>query len=457
MKRKLSMLLAAIFVISIVLSMAGCGAKTDDNQAASSAAASSTAGTSAEAPKDEPVTLTYMHYYKSDVTDSTGYAFHQQIAKYKAEHSNVTVDEEELGVDTYETKIKTVAAANEMPDMFIVKGSMIDSFIDNQLIGTVSDILEADKAWYDNFVPGAFDEFKRDGKIYAIPFDMTSTSVIFYNKQIFEECGLTSFPATWDELVKAVGVIKAKGYTPIVMGNKGKWLAESCVLSTLADRFTGSDWFFSIRDHKGAKFTDPEFVKSLDAFQQLSKAGAFNTDLNSIDNDQQRSVYYNKKAAMFFEGAWAIGSMANDAPKDVLANTEMVILPSVNGGKGDPAAMSSGSGWGNNMSAQLTGNKKAVASEILKYISNQDFAKITAENNGFPAMQPSADMDKTKISELAQKYLALSEKTIVAPIYDAQLSSPIIEVMSSGLQELLINQITPEDLAKKIQAEYEKP
>lgn len=449
MEKLLKKVFVVILIIILVLS-AGCSGSNTQ---------SSTPPTPASQVKTDngPVALSFMHFYKSEVTDSTGYAFHQQIARFKADHPNVTINEEELSVDTYEIKIKTVAAANELPDLFIIKGSMINSAIENDLMGPVNDLFDADKAWCDNFLPGAFDEFIRNGKIYAIPFDMTSTSLIYYNRDIFAECGIVEFPATWDELVNDCIKIKAKGYIPIAMGNKGKWLSESCVLSTLASRFTGNDWFLSIRDNKGAKFTDPEFVKSLDAFQQLARAGAFNSDLNNIDNDQQKTIYYNKKAAMFFEGGWAIGSVSNDCPKDVLDATELALIPAVSGGKGDSNSMSAGSGWGNNISSRLTGKKRTIAGEVLKYISNKDFARITFENNGFPAMKPSEDTDRGKISALSQKYLDLSAKVKFDPIYDCQLSPSVIEVMCSGLQELLIDKSTPEELARQIEAEYEKP
>jgi raffinose/stachyose/melibiose transport system substrate-binding protein len=50
-----------------------------------------------------------------------------------------------------------------------------------------------------------------------------TNTCIFYNKAIFDAAGITEFPTTWDQLISVQQDLKAKGYTPIVLGNKEKW------------------------------------------------------------------------------------------------------------------------------------------------------------------------------------------------------------------------------------------
>jgi len=47
-------------------------------------------------------------------------------------------------------------------------------------------------------------------------------------------------------------------------------------------------------------------------------------------------------------------------------------------------------------------------------------------------------------------------KVKYVPVYDVQLSAGVIEVMNSGIQDMIVGRITPDNLAKKIQQEYEK-
>ena len=56
---------------------------------------------------------------------------------------------------------------------------------------------------------------------------------------------------------------------------------------------------------------------------------------------------------------------------------------------------------------------------------------------------------------VAAKFDAFAEGRPFIPVYDHQLSSGVIDVMQGGLQELLIGRVTPEELAQRIQTEYE--
>jgi raffinose/stachyose/melibiose transport system substrate-binding protein len=313
-----------------------------------------------------------------------------------------------------------------------------------------------DTAWKDGFIPDAFNDFMVDGKITGAPMQMTSTSIVYYNADIFKKAGYDAFPTTWDDFTAALTKIKDMGITPISMGNKDQWVAGSCLLSALGDRFTGTEWFNNIRDKQGAKFTDKPFVDTLAAIQDLSKMGAFNSDINSLDNSQQRTSYYNGKSAMFIEGGWAVSSVATDAPKDILANTHLALLPGVNGGAGKANATAGGSGWAIAINANLEGAKLDAAIELAKLLTGTTAANMKAEL-GDVSGSVATDYDKTKSSPLFVEYLKLLETSTMTPVYDIQLTPDIIQTMNKGLQELLIpdSPQTPEKLAAAIQETYE--
>ncbi len=92
---------------------------------------------------------------------------------------------------------------------------------------------------------------------------------------------------------------------------------------------------------------------------------------------------------------------------------------------------------------------------MLKCLTDEDVAKVTIENYGIPSGKAEG-VDNSKLAPLFTKYLDLLGKVKITPIYDIRLTPPVIEVMNSGLQELLIGSVKPEELAKKIQDEYEK-
>lgn len=403
----------------------------------------------------EKINLSLMHFHTKESKDADAETFYAMIEKFQAKNPQIVLDMDITDIDSFYMKIKTLAAANELPDIFPIRSSMVNTLAQNGLIKPLNAELAKDQKWRDGFVEGAFGDFRRGEDIYGIPWAIGSTSLVYYNTAIFAEAGIKKFPETWTEFKTAIKKLKDKGYIPIALGNKGKWVAESCILSTLGDRFTGTEWFYRILERKGAKFTDAEFVKALAALQELAEIGAFNPDMNSLDANQMKTLYFNKKAAMFIEGHWAINSIMEKAPSDVIKATRLSILPAVPGGKGDAHSMSSGSGMGFQINPALKGAKREAALSVIKAVICEEAATIAIEKNGTPVYRPGR-CDQSKLSPLKVEYMELTQKTKFTPVYDLHLSPPIIEVMSTGMQELLLGIITPQKLAERIQQEYER-
>lgn len=446
MKRLKLLRLPLVLALGMSL-LAGCGN-------AGNGAPSQEANTK-PAPTDKVVEISFMNMWAKDNTENVAMSVREALDKFQKENPDIVIKEEAIGdQNAYYTKLKTLAASNNLPDIFISKGSELAMFAANDTVVPLNEILEADKDWKDGFLPSSFNDLSSNGQTYGIPFSMLATSVVYYNKQILADAGYDTFPATWTEFVDAIEKIKALGIVPIALGNKEQWVAGSCILSALGDRFTGPEWFESVNGNTGAKFTDAAFVESLSAFQSLAKMGAFNSDMNSINNDQQKTVYFNGKSAMFMEGSWAIGAVAA-APQEIADNTGVAILPAVDGGHGNQLATSGGAGSGFAVGVKGYEAKQEAIAKVLKAISGAEFATSLAEK-GEPTAFKVSDYDTSKVSPLAVKYAELSATLQFTPIYDSYLSPSLVNTMNAGLQDLLIEVVSPEELAKRIQAEYEK-
>lgn len=457
-QRKIALLLAAVMVTAIF--GASCSKPKEESAIKTDATTKQTETTkaaeaAATTASNEKITISMMDLWAEDNTENIATSVRAALEQFRIDNPNITVKEEAIGDQTaYYTKLKTLAASNSLPDVFVCKGSELATFAKNDLVASLDDILNADPEWKGGYIPSAFEDLSTNGKIYATPYSMLSTHVIYYNKQILAAAGYDVFPTTWDDFTAMIGKIKANGITPIALGNKDQWVAESCILSALGDRFTGSEWFKGLVANSGSKFTDQGFVDALAALQQLGTMGAFNTDMNSINNDQQKTLYFNGEAAMFMEGSWAVGAVVA-GPAEIAANTEVAVFPSVNGGVGAAQATSGGSGSGFAVGIKNYEAKKEAIAKLLKAISGPAYSISIAEK-GEPVAYPVANYDKSKVSELAIKYGKLASGLAFTPIYDSYLDPAVISVMNSGLQELLIGEVTPKDLAGKIQAEYEK-
>jgi raffinose/stachyose/melibiose transport system substrate-binding protein len=443
-------------VLLFVWALSACGTGGGQKSASGGGDSTASGGSSAGAGSSTTtIKLTLFDRFLETDADGSVIAHRQMIEEFKKEHPNVEISEESLQDATYKTKIKALAAGQELPDVFEMIGSDAEMFLNNNLIKPINEFLESDPEWKDGFIPSTLNDFTINGVVTGAPLTMLTTSLVYYNKAIFDEVGIEKFPETWDEFLSAIETLKANGYIPIALGNKDKWVAESCILSALGDRYTGTEWFYNLKNRQGAKFTDQPFVDALAALQELGMAGAFNSDVNSIDNGQHKALYYNKKAAMFIEGDWAISVLAMEAPQDVLENTRLAILPSVNGGAGSPAASSGGAAWSIAINANLEGEKLEMALELVKKLTSPEKARVMAEHNSVAATK-TPDYDESKVVPLFKEYLDLSDRIALSPIYDAHLPPAVIETMNNGLQALIIQAITPEQLAQDIQKTFEE-
>lgn len=381
--------------------------------------------------------------------------FYAALDEWTAAHPEVEISLESMNQTDYQTKINSLGAANDMPDLFMLKGSWTKTFVENGWIADITDALDADAEWKDGYIAGGFDSVTYDGRIYGVPRESLATGLVFYNSDMWAEIGYEEFPSTWTDLLDAVEKFKEQGIVPFVMGNKANWPAESCWLSTLGDRFTGTDWTHSIINKEGAAFTDDEFVAALTCFQELAEAGAFNADINSLDDTEQNSVYFNKTAAAIVNGTWFFATVDSSAPDDVKSATKLALLPSVEGGAGDANTVSGGPAWFFSVSSnEMDETKTALVMDLLKYISDEHQADVSA-STGIITAWANPTYDDANVPPLFNAYNELMKTTTVVPIYDATMDAAVIETMNTGLQSLLNSEITPEELAENIQFEYE--
>ncbi|MDR1468253.1 MAG: extracellular solute-binding protein [Spirochaetaceae bacterium] len=394
--------------------------------------------------------------------DANSVGYFTMLEKFKKDFPHVTVNVEGIPHDEYETKMKTYISGGEYPDIFQTKGTMIPQLADDGVVYTTQEVLNLVPGWETQFKGGVFDDFTYKNTAYAIPFQMGNNHNIIWNSAIFAECGITEFPADWDSFAAAVEKIKAKGYIPIVQGNKANWLVPSLLLNTIVYRYTGIDWYISLRENKGAKFTDKPFVDAVALLQQMAKNGYFNTDINSIDQHQMYTVYYNKKAAMMVDGFWGIGTFEKEMPKDVLAVTNIAQFPAIPesmGGGGAKFAKinQAAAGWGYITTKRKTDTpeKRAAMAQLLYYLTNSEEGTIVVENGGLPAAK-TPNVNQSKLSPLYKQLLALNNESQYGPVFDVQLNPQVVDAFYANTQELLLGSLTPQRYAELIQAEQDK-
>ncbi len=70
-------------------------------------------------------------------------------------------------------------------------------------------------------------------------------------------------------------------------------------------------------------------------------------------------------------------------------------------------------------------------------------------------MRPFEITDDLNLSPLQMEYFELVEGAEYTPVYDIRLAPAVVESLYRGLQDLLIDGVTPEQLAETIQNNME--
>ncbi|MDR7481698.1 MAG: extracellular solute-binding protein [Armatimonadota bacterium] len=143
---------------------------------------------------------------------------------------------------------------------------------------------------------------RKDGKIYGVPF-ATQTLVIFYNKSIFREAGV-SVPRDWDGFLGLMKTLKDKGITPLANGGKDGWTLE-VVSGVIAPNFYGGTTFFEAVTRGQTTFRDPTYTGALARLLDLRPY--MPQGFMGVDYATMQQLFLNEQAAMFIGGAWEIG------------------------------------------------------------------------------------------------------------------------------------------------------
>ena len=94
---------------------------------------------------------------------------------------------------------------------------------------------------------------------------------------------------------------------------------------------------------------------------------------------------------------------------------------------------------------------KGLSQEFKK-----DVYKRQAETYGLPSGNVVEDVDLSGFPQLTQDFVALVNAVSLTPTYDLQMDGAVIEVMNTGLQDILNGTKDAETVAAEIQAEQDK-
>jgi glucose/mannose transport system substrate-binding protein len=202
-------------------------------------------------------------------------------------------------------------AQNTPPDTFQAHaGAELIDYID---AGQIEDLSADYDTWglKQAFPAGLINNLTVEGKIYSVPANIHRANVVWSNKKVVADAGVTAAPTTLDEFFTALDKIKAKGIaTPLALGKDWTQLMlfESVLISDLgAEKFTGL-W------NGSTPWDGPEVTKAIDDFKRLLTYT--NTDRDALDWTDAEKLIMEGKAAYQLMGDWEQADLEAKGFKD---------------------------------------------------------------------------------------------------------------------------------------------
>ena len=189
-------------------------------------------GGAGDAGTGAPSTEIYSWWLLGGEAQALQQVFQAYTAAYpKVRLINTAAQTHTVGYDA-RADLATRMAAKNPPDAFQETGDLPTWVTTGNGIQQLDDFF-ATQGWASQLYPFLTAPTLVDGKRYAIPTDIGSQNVIWYNKRVFSTNNLTP-PKTWAEFVLVAEALKTKGIAPMGMTLQG-WVMRIVFDSLIAE------------------------------------------------------------------------------------------------------------------------------------------------------------------------------------------------------------------------------
>jgi len=283
---------------AFVVALTGCTANSPEPKAASA---------KASIGDPEKAHLTYWYAGESDAPGANDW-MKSRIAEYQAKHPGVKIQLVPQSDDTLIGAFTATAQTKSGPDIATQWATI--PVLSQAWAGALTPISDyVPKAKRATWI-GTQENTDR-GKLWGMPLYVIGIPMA-YNKALFAKAGLSTAPATFDELLADCAALKEVGVTPIGMGNK--------------DGYFGA-WFFSNFGKQNLDSVDelkqavagkedlsaPKYTGFYQAMAQLKQQGCLNDDISSLTLDQGWQRFGRGQAAI----AWATDGVVSQWAKSL--------------------------------------------------------------------------------------------------------------------------------------------
>lgn len=230
------------------------------------------------------------------------------VAKFESQNPTIKVNIQTAAYKDYFTKLQTRIAGNQAPDTFELN---YENFVTYASAGSLLNLngpSSKDKSFKKSIYYGkAYDVFSSKGKQFGLP-ESFSTTVLFYNKDLFDAAGVKTPNASWDWSDEEAASAALKSKLPT--GTYADW--QGTQFYEFYKTLGAAGGSFLTADKKGVLFNRQPGISALNWLTGKVAKGYMPTkaQMGSLDDG---AMFKAGKLAMLHSGIWMFDAF-KDAP-----------------------------------------------------------------------------------------------------------------------------------------------
>lgn len=233
------------------------------------------------------------------------------LDKYAEENPNFTYEYEYVAASDVTTKIATLVASDDLPDLFAyAAGTPLKTLINADKVVNISEELD-NLGLSDKITDGAksiMTSLSGTEDMYDLPFGM-NVEGFWYNKALFEQVG-AEVPTTWDELLAVCDLFMENDIQPLATGGSDKW-PSSRIINAYTYRTMGADAIQKAANGE-LSYTDEGFVAAAQMLSDMVNKGYFGEGATTVDNTTAENMLLAGQCAMIYDGSWFTSAITAD-------------------------------------------------------------------------------------------------------------------------------------------------
>jgi N,N'-diacetylchitobiose transport system substrate-binding protein len=252
---------------------------------------------------------------------------------FQKEYPGWTVNVEVQQWGGISAKLTTALASSSPPDVMEIGNTDVAEFAaSGGLLNLASDKSQFQNS--SNWLSGLSGPAEYKGGLYAVP-ELAGDRVVVYNKAMFKAAGITSTPATLDQLIADGAALKnrfskVKNFSALYLPGE-EWYAAMPIVWAYGGQIAtlkGGKWY--------GDFDSKASLAGLEEYQVLQNDLSIRAsrDVNEA-NPSDAAIFAKGESAMFIDGTWTLGQITSDN-KAMTGDIGTFILPGLVAGQQAP-------------------------------------------------------------------------------------------------------------------------